>query len=72
MAADNAQEIKKEDRTILENNKLNIWEALFPVIALVGMLAYNIFVFGDDALSGSNQFILLIGASVAAIIGVKN
>ena len=72
MADDNAQEIKIKSRTILDNSKLNIWEALFPVIALVAMLAYNIFVFGDDALSGSNQFILLIGASVAAIIGFKN
>ncbi len=33
------------------------------------LLAYNVFVFGDDALSGSNQFILLIGGAIAAIIG---
>jgi NhaC family Na+:H+ antiporter len=34
------------------------------------MLFYNVFyVFGDDALSGSNQFILLLGAAIAAIIG---
>ena len=34
------------------------------------MLFYNVFyAFGDDALSGSNQFILLLGAAVAAIIG---
>jgi NhaC family Na+:H+ antiporter len=45
---------------------------LLPVVALVALLAYNIYVFGDEALSGSNQFILLIGASVAAIVGFKN
>jgi len=28
-------------------------------------------VYGDDALSGSNQFILLLGAAVAAIVGFK-
>lgn len=36
------------------------------------MLAYNVFVFGDDALSGSNQFILLMGSAVAAIVGFLN
>ena len=34
------------------------------------MLFYNVFfVFGDNALNGSNQFILLLGAAVAAIVG---
>ena len=36
------------------------------------MLAFNVFVFGDDALSGSNQFVLLLGGAVAAIVGFKN
>ncbi|MBE14758.1 MAG: sodium:proton antiporter, partial [Cytophagaceae bacterium] len=60
------------NQKIIENRELNIWEALIPIFALVGMLAYNVFVFGDDALSGSNQFILLLGATVAAIIGHFN
>ncbi len=55
------------------NRELTIWEALFPVIALVGMLFYNVFyAFGDDALSGSNQFILLLGGAIAAIVGYRN
>ena len=57
---------------ITENKELYIWEALIPVVALVGMLGYNVFVFGDEALSGSNQFILLLGGGVAAIIGFFN
>ena len=68
----NNSENKIQDQKIIDNTELNIWEALIPVIALVGMLAYNIYVFGDDALSGSNQFILLLGAAVAAIVGFKN
>ena len=37
------------------------------------MLFYNVFyVFGDDALSGSNQFILILGAAVARIVGFYN
>jgi len=62
----------KQDEHIIENKELSIWEALIPVFALVGMLAYNVFVFGDDALSGSNQFILLMGAAVAAVVGFFN
>ncbi|WP_127141764.1 Na+/H+ antiporter NhaC [Flagellimonas marinaquae] len=62
----------REDEHIVENKELSITEALIPVFALVAMLAYNVFVFGDDALSGSNQFILLMGGAVAAIVGIFN
>lgn len=49
---------------------LPIGAALIPVIALVGMLLYNVaFVFGEDALEGSNQFILLLGGAIAALVG---
>ncbi|MDG1194998.1 MAG: Na+/H+ antiporter NhaC [Polaribacter sp.] len=61
-----------KDEKIIVNKELNIWEALFPVLALVAMLAYNVFVFGDDALSGSNQFVLLLGGAVAAFVGFRN
>jgi NhaC family Na+:H+ antiporter len=60
------------DDKIIRNKELNIYEALLPVLVLVGMLAYNVFVYGDDALSGSNQFILLLGGAVAAIVGFLN
>ena len=39
---------------------------------LIFLLTYNVYVFGDDSLEGSNQFILLIGASVAVFIGFIN
>lgn len=62
-----------KNENIVENKELNIWEALIPVFALIGMLFYNVFfAFGDDALSGSNQFILLMGGAVAAIVGFFN
>ncbi len=71
-----SQDIKPrqpQDEHIVENIELNIWEALIPVFVLVGMLFYNVFfAFGDDALSGSNQFILLMGAAAAAIVGFFN
>ena len=60
----------KQYNQLQETKELTIWEALIPVIALVAMLFYNVFyVFGDDALGGSNQFILLLGAAVAAVVG---
>ncbi len=62
----------RENETIIANKELNIGEALLPVFILVAMLAYNVYVFGDDALSGSNQFILLLGGAVAALIGFFN
>ncbi len=70
--ADKKSNKYRQQEHIVENRELNIWEALIPVIALVGMLAYNVYVFGDDAIGGSNQFILLMGGAVAAIVGFFN
>ncbi len=61
-----------QDGMIVENRELSLWEALLPVFILVCMLAYNVFVYGDDSLSGSNQFILLLGGAVAGIVGACN
>ncbi|EIA08729.1 Na+/H+ antiporter NhaC [Flavobacterium frigoris] len=60
------------DTKINRNKELSITEALIPVVALIAMLGYNVAVYGDDALSGSNQFVLLLGAAVAAIVGFFN
>ncbi|MDG1386240.1 MAG: Na+/H+ antiporter NhaC [Flavobacteriaceae bacterium] len=51
---------------------ITIGGALLPVVILVLLLSFNVTVYGDDALGGSNQFILLIGAAVAAIVGFRN
>lgn len=53
----------------MEKTNLKLWEALLPVVLLIGMLAFNVYVYGGDALSGSNQFILLLGGAIAAIVG---
>ena len=49
--------------------EINLKAALFPIVILVGLLSYNVFVYKDSALNGSNQFILLISAAVAALLG---
>lgn len=48
-----------------------LWWALLPVIFLITALSINVIgVFGDEALSGSNQFILLLSGAVAATVGL--
>ncbi|OGR96767.1 MAG: Na+/H+ antiporter NhaC [Elusimicrobia bacterium GWF2_62_30] len=55
-----------------EYKPINIYTALFPVAAVVAMLAYNVNVYGDSAVGGSNQFILLLGGVIAALVGFRN
>ncbi|MGB1404719.1 MAG: Na+/H+ antiporter NhaC [Flavobacteriaceae bacterium] len=54
---------------MLKTQEISLGRALFPLVILVFLLSYNVLVYGDDALSGSNQFILLLGGAVAAIVG---
>jgi len=56
----------------LKNKQLPLSVAFLPIIILVGLLSYNVLIYGDDALSGSNQFILLLGGAVAAVVGFMN
>ncbi len=52
--------------------KITPLQAFLPIVFLVGLLSFNVFVFKDDALGGSNQFVLLLGAAFASIIGFRN
>jgi NhaC family Na+:H+ antiporter len=62
-----------ENEHIVENRELSIWEALIPVVLLMAMLSYNIFIADGEALGAySNQIILLIGGVFAAIVGFFN
>ena len=56
----------------MKKNQISLTTALLPLFFLVVLLSYNVIIYGDDALNGSNQFILLIGGAIAAIIGFKN
>lgn len=55
----------------MKKSQISLTTALLPLFFLVVLLSYNVIVYGDDALNGSNQFILLIGGAIAAIIGFK-
>ncbi len=69
----NLSELKIDGQKIIENKELNILEALIPVVALMLMLAYNIFLANGELLGAySNQYILLLGGVVAAVVGLLN
>ena len=70
----NLSEIDIKDQKIIENKELSLLESLIPVVILMGLLAYNIFFVADQEWFGAytNQFILLKGALVAAIVGFYN
>lgn len=69
----NISEINADGQKIISNKELSIWEALIPVVILMALLAYNIFAKDGEWLGGySNQYILLIGAVIAAIVGLLN
>ena len=70
----NISEIKIEDQKIIDNKELSMLEAMIPVVILMGLLAYNIFfVEGQEWFGGyTNQYILLIGGGVTAIVGFLN
>ena len=52
-------------------NRMSLLVALFPVIALIVMLAADVVWFGEDSSYGSNQMALLIAALIAGGIGVS-
>lgn len=45
-------------------------EALFPIFFLIILLVINIWVFGTDGLSGSNQIVLILSAAVAGLVAI--
>lgn len=52
-----------------QHPNLSLGLALLPIVVLVILLSVNVSIYSDDALAGSNQFILLLGGAVAALVG---
>ena len=46
-------------------------QSLIPIICLIALLALNVLLFGDDTLSGANQIVLLLSATIASIIAIS-
>ncbi|MFC2125284.1 Na+/H+ antiporter NhaC [Bacteroidota bacterium] len=56
---------------IIGKRKPSLLEAIFPVLFLIVFLSINVAIFKDEALSGSNQIVLILSAAVAAIVGIR-
>ena len=59
----------KTNNQINKKISLSLNESLLPILILILLLSFNVYVYGDDAMSGSNQFILLLGGFVGIFLG---
>lgn len=50
----------------------SLLQALIPLLALIGMLALSVHLYGDSSSYGANQIALLLAGGLAAMIGVRN
>ncbi|MCL6260342.1 Na+/H+ antiporter NhaC [Aquiflexum sp. TKW24L] len=55
---------------VTKHKEPTVLEALFPIAFLIVLLVVNIWIFGTDALSGSNQMVLILSAAVAGLMAV--
>ncbi len=46
-------------------------EAFIPVLFLIALLSINVSIFGDAALDGSNQIVLILSAAVATLVASR-
>ena len=45
---------------------------LYLLLLLIVMLSMSVYLYGDNSSYGANQIALILGASIAALIGIKN
>jgi len=55
----------------VEKRKPNFIQSITPIIFLIILLAFNVYLWGDATLDGSNQIALLTAGALAAGIGVR-
>ena len=48
-----------------------LWVAFIPILFLIIFLTVNVLLFGDSTLDGSNQIILMLAASIAAVLALR-
>ena len=51
--------------------KPTLAEALIPITFLIVLLSINVTVFGDEALDGSNQIVLILSGAVAGVMAIR-
>jgi len=63
--------MEAQEKTIRSHRKPTLFQSLVPLIILIILLGTNVYLFGDDTLSGSNQMALLLAAAVAGVLAVR-
>lgn len=54
-----------------QTRPLSLGIALLPILFLISVLSLNVYYYGDDTLSGSNQMALLLSAAFCAVLAGK-
>jgi len=47
-------------------------DAIAPIVVLIIMLSFSVYLYGDDSSYGANQIALILSAGIASIIAIKN
>ena len=63
-------EYNPAEEVIPEPLHVPVFVALIPVIVLISLLTMNVIIFGDNALFGSNQVVLIFAAAIAAGLAI--
>ena len=58
--------------TDISTREPTLVQALLPVVALVGLLAAAVYLFGDGSARGPSQLALILSAAIAALVGIRN
>jgi len=67
-----SEEHNEPDSSTSTQHEATVLQALAPVLVLIGLLSFSVYLFGEDASYGPNQIALCIGAAVAAFFGWRN
>jgi NhaC family Na+:H+ antiporter len=57
---------------VSEPRKPSLVDALIPTVGLILMIALAVYLYGDDAAAGPNQFALALFAAIACLVARKN
>ena len=58
-------------KTMPQTKPLSLGIALLPILFLISVLSLNVYYYGDDSLSGSNQMALVFSAAFCAVLAGK-
>ncbi|MDX5585232.1 MAG: Na+/H+ antiporter NhaC [Aureibaculum sp.] len=56
----------------VKSTKITLFQSLVPIIVLIILLGYNVYIYNDNATGGPNQFALIFAGVIAALIGFKH